>query len=506
MVEMNRDEVLSKVPVIGFSFLCGIFFLIFIIFWSQVAYAFGAAWYSLLISMLCFFIARNIVVHPDLGLTKKTDVSRTYVLFTAWNVFITFCAAVVVSVNPPPNGADSVLKPIFVFVTIVALLCFLAFLQAPTYPTEDEKNVLAPAERSNNLNGSTEDREEAETSSCKCCTQSRRNCCHSCCLYFLLVLITFAAFYIFAQNARDERYLENPNRVFVQSSNSDPNILTDFRCEGEGEPLVLLFHGYGGQALDFQHVVDQVQEETTVCAFSRQGYGLSREFSPLRRVSENFASELNVALGNLDIEANKFENVIVAGHSMGGFNMRAYDRSFPNRIAAMVMIDPVAPEFTDDCEIGGININSLSNEIIMRFADTGLLLPLEALGIQNVVAATDALPERVHREYAANLYRTEYGFTATEEGKNWGETCAFVANHTADYPVTVLIPEQGIYLGESFSEVDKIKDFSTNEASRTIFQPGENAGHTEAVFDIFFVQDAIDEILRYVEQVRNNEI
>ena len=52
-------------------------------------------------------------------------------------------------------------------------------------------------------------------------------------------------------------------------------------------------------------------------------------------------------------------------------------------------------------------------------------------------------------EYLGTILKTDFFQTTIEEGTNWSKSCESVLNQTsADYPLTVLTPERGIYAGD----------------------------------------------------------
>lgn len=510
--EDNPSCINSKVLFYSLTGLSVVFCILFLIFWSGAIYAFGAGWYSFLTFLLLLTMSRNIALHKN-GVYKHRDATPILKYSTLVTLVVSFFVFIFLAFKAPTNGADRVMKPIFSFITLISLVGFYYILIVIPTATDIKPDMLTSFIESKAFQRASskfdktkslvpdEDEEAMDTEKALKC----RTCCRSCCTYFLLFLINMAGLATFIVFVRRNIYIDNDNDLLIVSNLDDSEQKMNFRCSGEGNPLVLLFHGYSGQALDMENIRLGLEDTTTVCSFSRQGYGLSEKFGQLERTSENFAIELDIALNNLNIEAEKFEDVVVVGHSMAGFNMRAYDTKFPGRIGGMVMVDPVDPELTEECFKGGISINSVYNEANARLVETGGGLFPELVGLHFIVAPLDDLPDTVESQYTSQLYRTDYFITSREEAINWGEDCEFVKDHTADYPVTVLIADLGIY--EVFDQLDEaqfIQDFTSSEFKKTITL--EECGHSEAVFEQQFAQVAIDEAIIMIERIKNEAV
>merc|ERR1712127_909919 len=95
-------------------------------------------------------------------------------------------------------------------------------------------------------------------------------------------------------------------------------------CTGEKQrpedPLLLFFHGFGGQALDAVRYRDNLDDKMRFCAFDRQGYGWS-ERGEKPRTSTQFAFETHELLR---LAGEDTERLLLVGHSFAGFNMRVF--------------------------------------------------------------------------------------------------------------------------------------------------------------------------------------
>ena len=102
---------------------------------------------------------------------------------------------------------------------------------------------------------------------------------------------------------------------------------------GEGRPFLAL-HGAAAHAHWWDPVVSYLTRRFRVLALDWRGHGRSAWPRPPAYESEDFATDL---LGV--IERLALEDVIVAGHSMGGHNAMAFAAWHPARLARLVVVD-----------------------------------------------------------------------------------------------------------------------------------------------------------------------
>jgi len=98
-------------------------------------------------------------------------------------------------------------------------------------------------------------------------------------------------------------------------------------CEGSiinNSPVVFFEHGWMGSSMDWSLVHGEMREYTRVCSYDRAGYGWSDQ-GPEPRTSEQIARETELLLTAADDyvwEGSGRSKIILAGHSMAGFQMR----------------------------------------------------------------------------------------------------------------------------------------------------------------------------------------
>ena len=104
-------------------------------------------------------------------------------------------------------------------------------------------------------------------------------------------------------------------------------------CSGSGGPTVVLVAGGSAYSLDWALVQPRVAERTRVCSFDRAGLGWS-EPGPADETVEQTIGDLRELL-RAGGEKGPF---VLAGASIGGIFIRAYQRAYPEEVAALVFL------------------------------------------------------------------------------------------------------------------------------------------------------------------------
>lgn len=105
-------------------------------------------------------------------------------------------------------------------------------------------------------------------------------------------------------------------------------------CKGQGEPTVIIDAGLGDDSSDWFNIQNRASVETRVCVFDRPGYGWS-DAGPHPRSSLRISNEIEKLVQKARVPAP----YILVGHSFGGYNVRVFAATHPQKIAGMVLVD-----------------------------------------------------------------------------------------------------------------------------------------------------------------------
>ncbi|KAJ3099753.1 hypothetical protein HDU97_002779 [Phlyctochytrium planicorne] len=194
-------------------------------------------------------------------------------------------------------------------------------------------------------------------------------------------------------------------------------------CVGEKkkstDPTIWFEHGLGGQALEFTWVQADAAKYGRACAYDHAGLGYS-EVGPFPRTTEGIVDELDNLLRTNNISGD----LIMVGHSMGGFNTRVAERKLTaNKVVGLVLVDPVSYLDYNNCERGakgnvsplynfGVQINTLGIVRLLSFTSS---FPQ----IKNI----RSLPDGKDKNYISNLMLNSNQITRNSEALNFVGSC-----------------------------------------------------------------------------------
>lgn len=113
-------------------------------------------------------------------------------------------------------------------------------------------------------------------------------------------------------------------------------------CIGEGERTVIFLAGLGEWGYSWREIMPTIASEARTCALDRPGTGLSGPDDrppSLKRQADTIAAVLDAA----SIQGP----VTVVGHSIGGLEAAIFADHYPQRVSALLLIDPTPPDFVN---------------------------------------------------------------------------------------------------------------------------------------------------------------
>lgn len=195
----------------------------------------------------------------------------------------------------------------------------------------------------------------------------------------------------------------------------------ELECEiaGSGKHTVLLEAGGGSAMTDWEPVFKQIALQATVIRYSRVGNGNSTQIKR-HFTSRDYADYASELLDKLQITAP----VIVVAHSYGGSVARDFAAAYPDKIKALLMLDPSSEHDVDilraidleqgNKEIAQIKLDDMADGMSNSYLDFWSKRPLpdypqiKAMPV-TVIASVKTM------ENPPNLFFTDKG------RKLWGE-------------------------------------------------------------------------------------
>ncbi len=113
---------------------------------------------------------------------------------------------------------------------------------------------------------------------------------------------------------------------------------TAYRVWGSGRETIVIDTALGTCSAEWWHIAEKLSDQFRVVTFDRLGCGGSTA-PTAERTPLNIAYELDSLLVSLGIH----ENIILLGHSQGGFYAMQYALVYPSKLVGMVLLDPATP-------------------------------------------------------------------------------------------------------------------------------------------------------------------
>jgi pimeloyl-ACP methyl ester carboxylesterase len=111
-----------------------------------------------------------------------------------------------------------------------------------------------------------------------------------------------------------------------------------YKQSGEGEPLIILLHGFLASTYSWRQVIEPLAQYGRVVAFDRPAFGLTErplDWEGANPYSPEAQSDLVVAL----IGALGYEKAVLVGNSAGGTIAAFTALRYPERVQALVLVD-----------------------------------------------------------------------------------------------------------------------------------------------------------------------
>jgi pimeloyl-ACP methyl ester carboxylesterase len=133
--------------------------------------------------------------------------------------------------------------------------------------------------------------------------------------------------------------LADPDSQFIEIN----DLQVHYKKYGDGEPALILLHGFGASLFSWREVSGPLADNYTVVAFDRPAFGLTerpikwqpQEYKGKNPYGADFQVELTLGL----IDSLGLEKAVLIGNSAGGTIAALTALSYPDRVLALVLVD-----------------------------------------------------------------------------------------------------------------------------------------------------------------------
>ena len=131
--------------------------------------------------------------------------------------------------------------------------------------------------------------------------------------------------------------LADPDSLFIEID----DVTLHYKVQGDGEPVLLLMHGFAASLFSWQTVMPRLAEIGTVIAYDRPAFGLTERPLPGDWDGPSpygTQSQITHAIGLMDVLGVK--RAILVGNSAGGRLAMEVALQHPERVEALILVDP----------------------------------------------------------------------------------------------------------------------------------------------------------------------
>ncbi len=161
-------------------------------------------------------------------------------------------------------------------------------------------------------------------------------------LAVLLVIVLVGPFLIPvppAPGTVPAQQLADPDSHFVEIN----GLSVHYKIMGQGSPVFVLLHGFGASLFSWHAVMEPFSRYGTVIAYDRPAFGLTER--PMTWKGQNpYSSQASVDLLLGLLDHFKVNSAILVGNSAGGTVAMQFTLQHPDRVAALILVDPAVYE------------------------------------------------------------------------------------------------------------------------------------------------------------------
>jgi pimeloyl-ACP methyl ester carboxylesterase len=136
------------------------------------------------------------------------------------------------------------------------------------------------------------------------------------------------------EGTSDPLDLADPDSQFVDIN----GLIVHYKRMGQGEPAIILLHGFGASTFSWEQVMEPLAQHGTVIAFDRPAFGLTERPLPPFDGASPYSGDFQVELLFGLMDELGFEKAILIGNSAGGTVISNAALTHPERVIGMVLV------------------------------------------------------------------------------------------------------------------------------------------------------------------------
>ena len=135
----------------------------------------------------------------------------------------------------------------------------------------------------------------------------------------------------------DESELADSRSKFVMIN----DLSVHYKEMGQGEPVFILLHGFGASEYSWREVMEPLSKYGRVIAYDRPAFGLTDRLMPEEWSGTNpYSVQGNVELLEGFMDELGVKEAVLVGNSAGGGVAAAFSLEHPERVHALILVDP----------------------------------------------------------------------------------------------------------------------------------------------------------------------
>ena len=132
--------------------------------------------------------------------------------------------------------------------------------------------------------------------------------------------------------------LADPDSQFIEIN----GVSVHYKIKGQGEPTMILLHGFGASTYSWREVMDPLSQLGTVVAYDRPAFGFTERPTSWNEGENPYSgkNQVEILIGLMD--SLEIKKAILVGNSAGGTVSLNTALTYPERVEALILVDAAA--------------------------------------------------------------------------------------------------------------------------------------------------------------------